>query len=243
MLEKQLQELGLAEKESRVYLAALELGSASVQDIAHKAGVNRPTTYVQIEFLAKKGLMSSFIRGKKRYFNAESPEQLMRILDKKKKEIENKQDELEKSMPELKSLHNLMEDKPKVRYFEGKEGLKAIQQDILRTDIKVVKEVTNIDNFQESEDDHYRNKVKEKLKNIPVQVIYTSKEGSIKAEKEGNRKRLFVPLEKFDFPSEIMIYGKNKVAFINPTKTNGVIVENDDIFNTLNSLFDLAWKK
>ncbi|MDZ4385041.1 MAG: helix-turn-helix domain-containing protein, partial [Candidatus Moranbacteria bacterium] len=76
MLEKDLQEIGLNEKEARVYLSALELGQSTVQDIAKKALVNRATTYFVIESLMKSGLMSSFQKGKKQYFVAADPDRL-----------------------------------------------------------------------------------------------------------------------------------------------------------------------
>ncbi|OHE33815.1 MAG: hypothetical protein A3J94_16070 [Syntrophus sp. RIFOXYC2_FULL_54_9] len=62
-LKKQLEHLGLSDKESKVYLAALELGPTPVQDISHKAHVNRATTYVMIESLSARGLMSTFQKG------------------------------------------------------------------------------------------------------------------------------------------------------------------------------------
>ena len=65
-LKKELEHLGLSDKEARVYLAALEMGPSPVQDISHKAHVNRATTYVMIESLAARGLMSTFQKGKKR---------------------------------------------------------------------------------------------------------------------------------------------------------------------------------
>ncbi|MCF7835696.1 MAG: helix-turn-helix domain-containing protein [Candidatus Marinimicrobia bacterium] len=80
-----LKQLGLSEKEAKVYLASLELGEATVQEIAKQAGVNRPTTYVQIEKLTKMGLMSSVEKEGKKYFNAEEPNQLLKILEKQKK--------------------------------------------------------------------------------------------------------------------------------------------------------------
>ena len=51
-LKKELEHLGLSDKEAKVYLAALEMGPSPVQDISHKAHVNRATTYVMIESLA-----------------------------------------------------------------------------------------------------------------------------------------------------------------------------------------------
>ena len=55
MYEKELQDLGLSEKEAKVYLTALEMGAETAQNIAKKANVNRATTYVQIDSLKAKG--------------------------------------------------------------------------------------------------------------------------------------------------------------------------------------------
>jgi amidophosphoribosyltransferase len=55
---KNLKNLGLSDNEAKVYLSMLELGPSSVLEISAKAGVNRPTTYVQIETLKKMGLVS-----------------------------------------------------------------------------------------------------------------------------------------------------------------------------------------
>lgn len=65
--------LGLSEKEAKVYLAALELAQDSAQNIAKKAGVNRPTTYVILEKLMKLGLANTLEENKKTLFVAESP--------------------------------------------------------------------------------------------------------------------------------------------------------------------------
>lgn len=245
MLIKQLQELGLSEKEAKVYLANLELGSSSVQDIARKAGVNRPTTYVQIESLITKGLSSSLIRGKKRYFNAESPEQLERLLDIQTKKIEDKKDNLKSILPELKNIFNLSEEKPKVRFFEGLEGFRAMQLDILRTDIKTFEEVTPIDDAYKifpSKLHQQRQKIINKFKTIPTRIIYTSKKGKFLPFEEGALMHRFVPTEKFPFAAEIDIYGENKIAvFSMKNRPVGVIIENKEITSTLRMLFDLAW--
>ena len=73
----ELKKFGLSEKEARVYLAALELGQASVQDIAKKSAVNRATTYLMIESLEKRGLMYKLIKNKKKLFAADTPERFL----------------------------------------------------------------------------------------------------------------------------------------------------------------------
>src|SRR3989344_8581990 len=101
---KQLTSLGLSDNEAKVYMAMLELGSATVLEISAKAGVNRPTTYVQIESLKKMGLVSTQTKGKKQIFIPESPDQLEFMIEREKKEIEVKKEELQKLLPELVNI-------------------------------------------------------------------------------------------------------------------------------------------
>lgn len=240
----QLQQLGLSEKEAKVYLASLELGSSAVQEIARKAGVNRPTTYVQIESLMKRGLMSSVTRGKKRYFGAESPEQLIRLLETKEKEIKNKKEGFKKFLPELKTIFDLSEEKPKVRFFEGREGFKSMQRDVLLTETDTLEEFIPLDDaykvFPPSPEDH-RSKVDKKFKDIKRRIIYTSKKGDI-LPSGGNEEVSFISPEEFPFNTEIVIYGPKVALLSYKGKLIGVIIENKEIANSLKSIFNLAWK-
>ena len=60
-----LQQIGLSEKEARVYIAALSLGPATADQLAKQTGINRSTTYVHIKSLMAMGLMSTYEEGKK----------------------------------------------------------------------------------------------------------------------------------------------------------------------------------
>lgn len=139
MLSK-LQTLGLAEKEAKVYLSSLELGQATVQTIASKAGVNRATTYVIIESLTAKGLVASFEQGKKRYFATTHPSQLLRLIHQRELEINQLKTVLEKDLlPSLLAIHNIAGDKPKVKFFEGKEGIEAMHNELPKKQDSCVK--------------------------------------------------------------------------------------------------------
>ena len=128
---KELQDIGLSEKESRVYLAALELGNTTAEKLATQAKVNRSTTYVQLESLMKMGLMSTYEEGKKTYFAPESPTYLKRILDMKRAEIGAREKELVSLMPELTHLFEGAGERPLVRFYMGKEGVSTLRDQIL----------------------------------------------------------------------------------------------------------------
>lgn len=248
MLEKELQKLGLSDKEAKVYLSSMELGPSPVQNIGSKAGVNRATTYVMIESLIERGLMSSFEKGKKRFFTAESPDQLLSLLHKEESEAKEKTRQFENILPELKTLFAAAEEKPRVKFFEGVEGFKVLQDDVLKSKHESQDEIVALDElykvFPASSDD-FRHKMAEKVRRdkIAIRTLYTSEKGKILNPEEGDGKmeRRYIPPDKFPFATEVVIYG-SKVAFgVCRGKIIGVIIESKEIGDALKAIFNLAW--
>src|SRR3990167_6928519 len=124
-----LSQFGLTPNQAKVYLALLELGEAKVQEIAKKARILRTTTYEVLEQLKNLGIIGMYNRHGVRIYMAEPPRALERILDEKKKSIHE-------VLPELESLYNISEFKPKIRYYEGPEGFKAVYEDTLNVSKK-----------------------------------------------------------------------------------------------------------
>ena len=239
----ELTKIGLSNKEAKVYLAALELGKASIQDIAKKAGINRTTTYVMITELEKRGLVKPLKVGKRNYFVAESPDTIIDILKKEKQEIENKEQEIREIIPELKTLYNIAPGRPKIRFYEGQEVYKKITDDILESGTKEILEIYNADLikglFSENETKEYTRK--RIAKGIRCRVLYTRSEGPFKNRLELAEER-FYNQSQFPVSGDIMVYG-NRIGMAS-LKGNmiGVIIESDEISETMKSLFNLAWK-
>ena len=59
-----LKQLGLSDKEAKVYLAALTLGTAPLVQIARKAGVKLSTTHLTIATLLQRHLLIAVPKGK-----------------------------------------------------------------------------------------------------------------------------------------------------------------------------------
>ena len=119
-----IKELGLDDKEAKVYLAGLELGEANIQRIVKKSGIKRTTVYHALDSLKEKGLFSVVVRkGRKKYI-AEDPRKL-------KNKIESQKETLEEIMPNLLSLANFIDKKPEIKYYEGEAGIKEIYKDSL----------------------------------------------------------------------------------------------------------------
>lgn len=238
-----MQQLGLSDKEAKTYLAFLESGPASVQDIAKKSGLKRPTVYFAIDQLVKRGLMDSIEKGKKRFFAAESPERLVSLIAAEREKSQALEENLRKVLPGLNGLFGSTGEQPKIRFFEGKGGLKAIQQDFLQTKDKNIENIYPRDDFikvfSESERKEYVASLRRKR--IKVRTIYTSQDKFQKLVPNPYAERKFAPYEKFPFSADITIYG-NKVAIGTfKGKLFGVIIESKQIAETLRLVFNLAW--
>jgi len=240
----QLISIGLSDNEAKVYMAILDLGQATVLEISAKAGVNRPTTYVQIESLKKMGLVSSQTKGKKQIFIAESPDQLEFIIEREKKAIEDKKEELKKILPELASLFNLSGDKPQVRFFEGKEGLVKMQDELLKSKIKEVVGFTTTEGVLSVFPDHVQNYAPRRVqKGIRARTIYTDSRGPVlkRNDEKMLREAKFVSADKFPFKSDITIYSDNIAISALEGKSVGVIITHKELANSFRALFNLLW--
>jgi sugar-specific transcriptional regulator TrmB len=116
-----LQNLGLTEKEAKVYLALLQLGPSTPYRIAVKAGIKRPTAYVIAEELVEKGIIVHVPGEEPKRYIARTPESV----------IESEEARLSSArriLPELKSLQKGAAEKPSILYFEGVEGMRQAAQ-------------------------------------------------------------------------------------------------------------------
>ncbi len=240
----ELKHLGLSEKEAGVYLASLELGPAPVQDISHKAKVNRATTYVMIESLSSRGLMSTFIKGKKRYYAAENPDRLLSILRIQQKELEEKQGELAKTLPLLLALYNSEGAKPQIRYLEGIEGLKTVRETFEKLEGEFIQifplDEAMMDKFEGDHAKHVKN-----LRNdqTPHRVIaVTDNPVANETHDLGVGEWRYISTKEFPIHGEITVRGDHIFLFSYRSAVLAVIVTSKEIADTVRALFNLAWK-
>lgn len=137
-LVKGLLDIGFTENEANVYLAALELKEALASSIAKRAGVKRPTTYVLLEALREKGLVSSFKKNGHFFFRVNHPcefiEGEMDRTEKLFKSLKN----LESGLPELLAEHSQYIVPSQVAIFRGKEGWGQMIGDVLKASTEVL---------------------------------------------------------------------------------------------------------
>lgn len=239
MKTQSLTALGFNEKAAQIYLAALSLGTASVQDIAHKAQLKRPTTYVHIEELLKEGLLEKLPIGKKEYYRAADPKFL-------KQRATQALADIEQSLPEMQRIRENAQGRPSVRVLEGERGLNEIYELITHansvrfwSDLSAVedvfpKPVLAIANAIRENEIRSR----EIISNTP-ETLRASKRFAATAGKSYSSRIA----QKGSIKNDNAIFG-NSVAIFRPHGHNlfVVVIEDETIAETMKTIFDLAWE-
>ena len=120
-----LRGLALNESQTAVYLAAMELGQANMQELARKSQVKRTSIYNFIEELKERGLIVETKKKNRRIYSATHPEQLIEIQ-------KNRVSEMQHLLPELLAIYNKSNNKPRVTFYEGIEGVEQVYADMLK---------------------------------------------------------------------------------------------------------------
>lgn len=244
-LIQELGHLGLSEKEASVYLASLELGPAPVQDISHKAKVNRATTYVMIESLMGRGLMSSFVRGKKRFYASESPERLRAVLRMQRREIEQKEEELETVFPMLAALYNAEGAKPQIRYLEGVDGIQSVRELFQKLEGEIIQfspfdPAVAADELSPGREEHVREIV---VKDTPYRALVVMDSPMMdQIPALPNLEVRVLPRALFPTDAEITVRGDTMCLYSFKSSILAIVITSKEITNGFRSLFELSWK-
>lgn len=232
-----LQKLGFSQNESRVYLAALEMGTSSAQDIAQKAGIKRTTGYSVLSYLVNRGVIGKTkVKGKTRFI-AEPPQRLLTLISEIEKGIKG-------VLPELTAIYNQKETKPKITFYEGETAVQKVYDDTLvEKPNEILEYNTNAYFERENVDPHYIQKrvaLGIKARRIAGKGSKWDTKHKYLDEKELSQTAI-VPKEQFDPQIEVNIYS-NKIAFLNYAENMSVIIESKAIVDAMRQAYELSWK-
>lgn len=248
-INRELIALGLTPKEAAVYLSLLELGTASVQAIARRANLVRPTTYVILERLARKGLASQATGAdaKKMLFTAEDPGHLEQYVAEQVRQLEHRREQLAALIPELKSIYASGEEKPRVRLFEGKEGLRTLQQEFVEASRDSILGMAPEDLLHTLFPEEEYN---EAIRNVRLQAgiqsrhIYTSSQGVRYSDAEDAhllRESRFISPEQLPLKASVAVHGPLLSLVSFRSKIMGVLVEHEDFADSFRAVFEVMW--
>lgn len=238
---EKLENIGFDDREAAVYLVLLENGPMLPQYIARKSGVKRTTLYEIFPTLLQKGAIVEIQQGKRRLFQATSPDKLLA-------DYEEKQTEIREYLGELAMVFKLQGLKPNIEVYEGVEGIKKVYLDTLKAK-KIIRSYDRVSQYHPGLlswiNNHYvPARVEKKILGRSIVTTNELAKKYMPTRSDELRETRFVPEDRFPFKIDGMIYG-DKICFTSVDRNGplvGIIIESKQIAQTQKALFDLAWE-
>lgn len=242
---KNLEYVGLSEKEAKIYFALLQYDHTQAVTLSRKTGIKQPTVYVVIDSLLRKHLVYEVVIGKRTYYAAESPERLRVLAEKEKTAADNKVKRVEGIIAELKAVDKESGERPLVRFYEGKEALKqSVEEYVAQGEFSkgmdygiysydLLPKIFSQKDLKEIEKKRIDN-------NICFRAIYS---GVGKVVEPNSKLQELIKVDQGRFPIECDIgIFNDEVRFHtvveNGQSPSGIVIKNKEIATTLKSLID-----
>lgn len=242
-LLRTLKEVGLSANEANVYLTLLTLGPNPVSTIAKKANLNRSSCYTILDRLMQKGFAHQSNKHNVTYFSGVDPKLMVNSLTSKKHDLEDRIENLRRSMGQFEKIKCDYPQKPSVSFYEGEAAIQNIMEDTLNSKEELrayasLQELTSLlPNYFPG---YYKRRTQ---KGISIKAIYPANEMSYKHKlrdsKENRISRLIPP--EFNFHLDIIIYD-NKVAITSLKDKFGLLIKSQSMANAQKKIFDIIWQ-
>lgn len=239
-LRKELGKQGLNQRQTEVYLAVLELGRATVIDVARKTAIKRTTVYDVIMQLVPLGFVSESRRGKRRLFIAENPGLLLA-------KTEQKLNELKELVPALADLYAGAIPRPEIKFYDGINGVRNIMEELLLMKGEEQFYWSSIEDLVDLFGPVYMNSwVRRRVKRkIWSKVLLVKRRRNIEPyfqESDAYLRKIHWLPSAFNFNGIICLFD-NKIAFISSAKERfGFIVESNDLSQMMRLIFENMWR-
>ncbi|MCB0322921.1 MAG: hypothetical protein KDD69_05085 [Bdellovibrionales bacterium] len=241
-----LESLGLTHAEIAVYQASLALGPRPASVIAERAGLKRSHTYNILSSLQKKGIVQEIIKNSVRHFSCCQPTALVGMINNQLEDLTVKKKKLERVVPLLENLRGPLSKKPKVRFYQGQQGIQEIWEEILRTPNEAMYSIVDLE-FSWSRDEEMRHWLKSFIqrredKNIWWYAIAVrSPTCDRELAKRSARRRHVKVIEGLRLPAEITVFGTKAALTSTKEEMVGVVIENEPIVDTLRAIHQYLW--
>lgn len=102
-------------------------------EIQQKTQLSRASVYDSLTELLGLGFLEYRKEGRVAYYKLAHPNKLFDLIAEKKRDVQLFEQELGETVRAITGMYNLAQNKPGVRFFEGKDGIKEVTFDSLRS--------------------------------------------------------------------------------------------------------------
>lgn len=242
VIERALREFGLSDKEIDVYLAALKHGEATASTIAQAASVRRENTYAVLRRLAEDSLITHVKHDGVKHFSATQPERFLEIVDHKRSLIED-------ALPDLQRVAaKPSPDTPEAETYLGKDGLKAMLEDVLRAynehsydeALEGYGSAGKFEAYLQWRFPHFIDRRSDL--GIHYKGIYNESEAGREKQRLPDASIRLLP-ERFEANTFTLLYPGTVLLFIFSDTPVGITIRSTEIYESYTMYFDVLWEQ
>jgi sugar-specific transcriptional regulator TrmB len=241
-IEAVLAKIGLTETESTLYLFLLENGISSPPQISKGTQVVRSNAHYVLKQLIEKGLVARQKKGKRYVYGPNDPSAALSLVERKKKI-------LEEAIPDLRALYKQQKNKPVVRFYGGRDEIRAIFEDVLECTSKEVFGFASTGKLFEIIPDYFQKRFQPELKKreIFLKDILTFESGTQVAQATraaaGAYYEYRVLSQKYAGVLSDVLMWDNTVAIISLEEPIfGTVLVNAQLAHTFRTMFEVMWQ-
>lgn len=241
-IHKTLQQFGLSEADVNLYLVLNSLGESDIPTITHKTNLSRTAIYDSINSLTEHNLIIHRKIGRSAYYNTTHPQELERLITKKKQREAQLERTMQASIQELIKTYNLVSNRPGIYYFSGKEEIIKMYEDFYQ-------ENEPVDSIEEKGEmlkflgDYCYTYVEKRIQHRMYNRCIAPDSNTMNyTDPKKLREVRIVPTTLFPFRMDIKIAGsKTVLVTFDQNKAMGVLIDNPEIAANFKILFNFLW--
>ncbi len=237
---EQLKELGIEGKRAKIYLSLLQTGAASASEIAKSTKLKRPTVYDLLDDLIENKLVSMSFSGNMKIFSAEDPASII-------SELKEKLAKAETLVPGLQALYSQSPRKPRIRYYEGIDGIKTVCEDILNVKSGEYHYFGSLHEMFQTTGREYQNyyvekRISRRIWSNAIRIREKEVDDEFMKSSPKNLRRVrFFPYPINDDIITLFIYD-DKIALHSGLKENyAMIIESSELSNLMRTIWKCVW--
>lgn len=228
---------GLSENEGRVYLAALHGGRLTLSQLSRATTLGKTTLYPYIESLLRKGLLEKTIVGKRAQYAAGNPQKMLTAAEQHRKH-------LLQVLPDMTAIYKNALHAPSVTTYQGADEIRQLYEEI-KENAHYLKSFWSprgfFRTFTHRDDLLFATRLHERGVKIHSLLEYGPESAKYLRTKHGIPQNLKILPKEYKMGINMLLFG-TKVALISYENLFGLVIDNREIAQFHESIFDNLWQ-
>ena len=235
-----LRNYGFTANKAELYCALLKRRSGSASELAQAAGIQRTTAYDILRELCDENLAVMSFAGSKRIYHANPPEEMQNRLM-------HQLNQLELLLPSLQALFFHQEQLPRIRYYEGPEGIIQVYEETLEVESKEYFYFGGMIDFAQSVGREYmsnfiRRRIRKKIWSNGIRIRESEIPDPETLPGEENYRRVrYISCPGVTPMAHLTLFDR-KIAITSTARENyAMVIESEELFSMLKIFWDYIW--